>query len=250
MENNDHLFAQCKAYHSYEETLKNCQSFVEKYGNDLNQIYLSVPFTFIKPLSEAFSNSKVQIGADSMLPVEQKDFTESVSTKMLIDAKASFVLVGTAKEREYLKNLNASLKKNANASLKNKLKHAIDAKINPFLCINDTEIEFHDGKSKEILKNELCDFVNELSEEQLKGLHIMYDAAWISKSFWEASDDILFNAINNFSSAVNEVLAPEILSTIHLIAPIPEGSPEFAQIIEKLKNPPYKFHGFSLGTIH
>lgn len=238
-ETQQHLFAQCKAYYSFENTLKICEKFIQDYSNPSTEIYLSVPYSFIQPISQKFNSPQIHIGGDCMLSADHGDFTETVCGKMLQDAHAKFVLIGTSDERVRLKTNPLSLK--------NKLTHALNSEISPFICLTDTEIDFQDGNSKNLLADQLQTLISDISIERLKTLHILYEAAWITESPWTSAENTLYKALTNFLDAVSEITPHH--ESLHLVAPVPAFSPELPEIFKKLQDTPYNFHGFSLGVL-
>lgn len=235
------ILAQCMAYHTLEETLKLCEVFIAKQTPAQADIYLSAPHSYIRPLSEKFGPAGIHVGAESMLSADDGSFSKSISGNMLKDIDAKFVLIGTAQERQFIKDKKLSLT--------NKALSALQAGITPFICVSETEIEYHDGKSKEVIMQQLNETTAGLSHEQQSNLHIFYDAAWMNKSPWSAESNVIQTACNTFYEAVSKAFDPAVLSTLNLIAPVPAFSYDLPKIIADLQTASHPFYGFSLGCV-
>ena len=143
---------------------------------------------------------------------------------------------------------NAQFIKDKKLSLKNKVLAALRPDPS-FICVSETEIEYNDGKSKQVIAEQLNESTAGLSPEQQSNLHIYYDAAWMNKSPWSAASKVIQNACNTFYEAVSQAFDPAILPTLHLIAPVPAYSNDLPKIIADLQATPHPFFGFSLGCV-
>lgn len=235
---NNLLLAQCKAYHTLEETLKLCEIFINKQAEAKPDIYISAPYTYIDPISQKFSPNGIHVGAENMLCSDDGTFTSSISGKMVKESGAKFVLIGTAQERQFIKD-----KKH---SLTNKVQSALQNGIVPFVCIGESEHDFHDGHSKEVLTGQLNEVIAELTAEQKHKLHIVYDVAWINKSPWTAASKEIPKACNTFYDVVSAAFDPAVLKTLTLLAPVPAYSTDLPKIIAAI---PQHFNGYSFGFI-
>lgn len=230
------FLAHFKAYHSLEETTKTIEILVKRLENTLLNLHIALPFSYIAPLTTQLSNEHITIGAETMLDTSPTSFPGTISSKMLKDAGAKFVLIGTSMERQ-----DDTTKK---TNYKEKVTSALKLSLTPILCINDSLQEFHEGSSQKILKDQLQDALKEIPSEQLLGLTILYDAAWINEAPWDPSSSVLQQAYQNFQEAIKSQFDPSIADQIKLIYAIPTHNPNLSKIREVLPSERY-----SLGTL-
>lgn len=235
------LFVQSKAYTPLEEVHKNCEALINARPSEQMTIYLSAPHSYIKPLEKKFGTHGIRVGAEEMLAVDDNTFTASIAGPILTNENAQFVLMGTAQERKF-----CQLKEH---SLADKCKAALKEKIPPFVCIGETWQEHEEGQSKQILGQQLKALIEGIPSEELKGLHIVYNAVWINDSLWKVTDEILKNTYMVFREAVNETIDPVIRDTLHLIPAVPTRNQKLSEIASIMQSPPYLFAGISLGNI-
>jgi len=235
------VLIQCKSYHPLEDTLHTCETYINAPSAANATLYVSAPYSYIEHFSEKFGPAGIIIGSEKMLSCDDKAFTAAISDKILTQANAKFVLIGTTEERKICQ-VNG-------LSLKNKIKTALKAGLSPFLCIGETWEEFEDGNSKKILAEQLKEAIDGLSPEELNNVYFVYEAPWIDSGMWNNNDEILNTAYNNFKEVVHEATDPTTHDTLHLIAAVPKNSLSLSDIIATIQKTPYSFAGLSLGIV-
>lgn len=230
------LLAQFKAYHSLEETLKTIQTLITEQTASKLRLHFSVPYSFLEPLSKQLATGEALIGAEMMLNADSGAFTATVAGKMLTKAGAKFVLIGDIDERKTYAPTPGNIK--------NKILHALETGIMPIVCIGETLEQFHEGRSKEFLQTELVESLGELSAEQLRGLHILYDAPWINRKPWEAASEELQSAYHMVREAINEIFIDEVACEFKIIYAVPTFSDDLPELMKSLPA-----SGYSLGVL-
>ncbi|MEI8124366.1 MAG: triose-phosphate isomerase [Parachlamydiaceae bacterium] len=256
------LFAYCKGYHPLEEAIQQCKTFCLKNQKSENiHLYISAPYAFVKTLKEKLHSYCVEetttetqekqsptttapriiLGGDELLPVDDKTFTAAIANKLLIQAGAKFVVIGTPNERVFSKTKGHSLESKLKATLKSELV--------PFVCLTETTQEHEDGLTKQTLTEQLKVLIEKIPPEELRGLHILYDAPWINDGLWKITDPLLTNAYQMFKEAVDEVVDPSIRDTLHLVAPVSSTLELTEEVTTLFQSPPYSFAGYSIGSL-
>ena len=235
------LLVQCKANQSLEDVSKAITNLLKiQSPHDFN-IHISLPYSFMEPISKKFANEKMHIGAENLLDTDEGSFTGSIAGKMLKEAKAAFVLIGTAQDR-------TSHSATSN-HLKNKVKSALENNVHPFVCIGETLQEHQDKTAKNILISQLKDCLEGLSEEELKNIHLVYNAEWISRTPWEAESPELQEAYNIFREVVITALQPIKFPPSQMLVAVPAYSEDISKLIQSLQAAPEPFIGYSLGIL-
>lgn len=235
------LLAQCKAFHPLEDISKEIETMLKIDSTKDFKIHISLPYSYIEPISKQFPSNELNLGAEQILSIEEGSFTASIAANLLKEANAKFVLIGTPEER-------ASFPAGSQL-LVNKIKKALEDHIQPFICVGDTLQEHQDKMTKQILISQLKDCLSGFSSEDLQKIFIVYNAEWISRTPWEAESPELKEAYTLFREAVKEALEPEIISHHQLIVAIPAYSQDVNQLIKILNTDTNPFVGYSLGIL-
>ncbi len=214
------LLARFEPFHSFEE-LVNAVGNLFKEPSSSN-IYLTVPFSFVEPFAKHMKEAT--LGVESLIDTHPEKFTSTIATRMLSERNVQFVLIGTANERKFHQN-NPAL-------LHEKLDRVLSSTITPIVCVGETWIEFCDGLSKEVIKKQLTELIGDLPKKTLKGLHIVYEAPWILETPWEANNEHLLKAYEQFNEVVNELSTST--TKFKLLYSVPAYSEDLKQIMENL----------------
>lgn len=235
------LLVQCKAYQSLEEIIQAIETLLKIQAHQVMDVYVSLPYTFLKPIAEKFKNHNLRIGAEILLDADEGSFTEEIVGKILEVNQAKFALIGTPQDR---------FSHSANSNhLNTKVKAALKAHVQPFICIGETLEEHQDKIPKEILTIQLKECLENISSEDLKKIKIVYNAEWISRTPWEATNPQLIEAYKTFTEVAEEVLTSENMTKNQLILAVPAYSEDVSELVKFLKSPPHSFNGFSIGIL-
>ncbi|HEV8052156.1 MAG TPA: triose-phosphate isomerase, partial [Parachlamydiaceae bacterium] len=86
------LVAQCKAFHTVEEVSQEIESLLKIHPAKSLNIHVSLPYSYMDPISEKFPENTFQIGAEIMLDTDENSFTGSIAGKLLEEKKVGFIL--------------------------------------------------------------------------------------------------------------------------------------------------------------
>lgn len=235
------LLAQCKAYQSLEEITKAIENLIHIDSTRDFNVHISLPYSYIEPISKKFADKNIQVGAETLLDADEGSFTAPIVGKMIDEVKAKFVLIGTAQDR--------TSHSSGSHHLKNKIKATLRSQAKPFICVGETLQEHQDNLSKEVLTSQLRDCVEGFSPEELKKIHLVYNAEWISRTPWEATSPELHDAYKIFKEVVEETFTPGIITSDQLIIAVPAYAEEGSKLIESLQSSPNTFSGYSIGVL-
>lgn len=231
------ILTHCKLYHSLEEIIKNLDEILNAHEKKPIHIYLASPISYLKELSSRYDPELITIGSEMMLDISEGAFTASIAGRLLKESGAHFVLIGSDAERK-LKDFRPDM-------IASKIVEARKNHVLPIVCVSDTQHDYADGNSKEVIKQHLLEAVKPLSPEEQQDLHIIYDAKWINNTNWASNSPGLITAHNHFLDAVKETFDPKLLDKIHLILPIPGYSKDLLPFTESSSA-----WGYSLGLLN
>lgn len=159
-----------KMYKTRKEAEDFVRSLASLIGPVSRQVFIAVPFTAIQTASEASKGTSIVIGAQNMHDEEEGAFTGEVSVKMLQDAGARFVILGHSERRHIFHEDNAFIHR--------KVMRAIKHKLNPILCVGETQEERVMGKTHEVLLRQLEEGFKGIKGEEFVNVTIAYEPVW------------------------------------------------------------------------
>lgn len=156
------------------KTIAEAKEFAAKFRgmmpDDGDGIAIVAPFTQLQALKEAFSGTKVMIGAQNVHYEASGAYTGEISVNMLKELGVDCCVIGHSERRQYFNETDEALNK--------KLRVLLDSGITPILCVGEP-LEVRE-------KNEQMGFVGGQLFEDLKGLDpldvrkivIAYEPIW------------------------------------------------------------------------
>jgi len=114
--------------------------------------------------------SVIQLGAQNVDINVKGAFTGDISSEMLKDFGAKYIIIGHSERRTYHKESDEFVAKKFGA-----LK---EAGLVPVLCIGETEAENEAGKTEEVCARQIDAVINALGVEAFNGAVIAYEPIW------------------------------------------------------------------------
>lgn len=183
------------------------------------EVLICSPFVHLQSLQKMINKQLLQLGAQNMHFEPKGAFTGEISPLMLVDAGCDYVILGHSERRQYFGENNEILGK--------KLKSALEHNLNSIFCIGETLEERQDGKTFDVLNNQL-QILHNIDSSMLNKITIAYEPVWAigtglnanSEQITEAhswiSKYITDNFANNvrilYGGSMNDTNAREILS--------------------------------------
>lgn len=168
---------------------------------EVTKIGLAVPFTMIAPASETARGSVIAIGAQDISAHLQGAHTGDISSQMIVDAGASFVIIGHSERR---------LQHHEDDALINKKIHAaLSTRLQIILCIGETLEQREKGLTEEVLKNQILVDTKDVSADQFQRIVIAYEPLWAIGSGKTATPDQVQTTHRYIRSLVNSAWSPE-----------------------------------------
>ena len=152
------------------ETRAFVQELVPQIKDVTSGVYLAPPFTSIQAATEAAKGSDICIGAQNMSQFNKGAYTGEISSEMLKDAGACFVVLGHSERRQIFKE--------DNEMIHSKLKWAIEENLEPILCIGETQNQRDQDQTKDILHEQLLQALKGFNHDQIKRIILAYEPVW------------------------------------------------------------------------
>ncbi|MDP9499988.1 triose-phosphate isomerase [Bisgaard Taxon 45] len=133
-------------------------------------VAIAPPVMYLAEAEAALVGSDIALGAQNVDVNVQGAFTGDISTDMLKDFGAKYIIIGHSERRTYHKESDEFIAKKF-AALK-------QAGLVPVLCIGESEAENEAGKTEEVCARQIDAVLNTLGAEAFNGAVIAYEPIW------------------------------------------------------------------------
>ncbi len=168
------IAANWKMNKNVEEAVSFIKEFKELVKNAKNtEIVVCPGFTALSELKKLIKNTNIKLGAQNMYFEEKGPFTGEISPSMLEDF-CEYVILGHSERREVFNEDDSLINK--------KLIAALSSSLRPILCVGEKSEQRREGKTKEVIENQLKNCLKNIDKDQLLKMDIAYEPIWaISK---------------------------------------------------------------------
>ena len=132
------------------------------------EVWVAPPTPFIAEVAEVLASSPVKVGAQKATHHQDPKHTGSVSTTMLKDVGASFVIVGHSEYR---------IAAGTNDKVRAQLERTVEVGLTPILCVGERERE-SDGEHFGFIETQLTSALEALPPGATKKLVVAYEPVW------------------------------------------------------------------------
>ncbi len=133
-------------------------------------ILLFPSYTTIYPIGKEAIKANISLGAQNLHQEEEGAYTGEVSGKMLVDAGATWTLVGHSERRI----LFAENDKQINL----KVRRALTSGLQVILCVGETLEERESQHHQEVVRRQLTEGLSEIHHDDLHQIIIAYEPVW------------------------------------------------------------------------
>lgn len=173
------------------------------------EIVICPPFVNLPAAVEAVADTRVEIGAQNMLWEKEGAYTGEVSSGMLTAVGCRWVIVGHSERRQYFGETDASVLK--------KTVVALEAGLNPIVCVGEKLEEREAGNTEAVLVSQFRDGISGLSPEQFAGIAIAYEPVWAIGTGRTATPEIASDAHQVLRAQVNQRYGQEAADGVRIL---------------------------------
>lgn len=148
----------------------------------------------------------ISLGAQNVDVNVKGAFTGDISTEMLKEFGAKYIIIGHSERRTYHKESDEFIAKKF-AALK-------EAGLVPVLCIGESEAENEAGKTEEVCARQIDAVINTLGVEAFNGAVIAYEPIWAigtGKSATPAQAQAVHKFIRTHIAAKSQAVADQVI---------------------------------------
>ncbi|WP_172117597.1 triose-phosphate isomerase [Halomonas hibernica] len=133
-------------------------------------VVLIPPFPYLDAARQAFRNTPLALGAQTLNPIESGAHTGEVSGRMLKEFEVSYVLAGHSERRE--------LYRESDEQVFDRLLAALDNGLTPILCVGESLAERDAEKTMDVVLRQVGYAMTRLAPEQRQAVVIAYEPVW------------------------------------------------------------------------
>lgn len=169
-------------------------------------VAIAPPVMYLAEAEAALKGSQIALGAQNVDVNVKGAFTGDISTEMLKDFGAKYIIIGHSERRTYHKESDEFIAKKF-AALK-------EAGLVPVLCIGESEAENEAGKTQEVCARQIDAVINALGVEAFNGAVIAYEPIWAigtGKSATPAQAQAVHAFIRGHIAAKSQAVADQVI---------------------------------------
>jgi triosephosphate isomerase (TIM) len=155
-------------------------------GNHVT-VGLCVPFTALAKAVEKADGSGVRVLAQTMHQAKEGAFTGEVSAGMLSELGVNGVVLGHSERRRDCNETDRALQE--------KVPAALEAGLEPILCVGESEEEFEAGETQRKLRHQVQEALEKVPDDRLADVVIAYEPIWAIGTGRNATPDQAEEAI-------------------------------------------------------
>ena len=156
---------------SARDLVRDIRSGLEQSGAlERVDVVLCPPYPFLAQTSDGTAGTAIGVGAQNIHQAESGAYTGEVSAEMLLSAGCTHVIIGHSERRQYFGESDDLV----NA----KLRRALDAELNPIVCIGETLEERDAGTTMEVVSSQVRGALQGVSAEQMERVVLAYEPVW------------------------------------------------------------------------
>ncbi|WP_439239488.1 triose-phosphate isomerase [Lonepinella sp. BR2919] len=169
-------------------------------------VAIAPPVMYLAEAEAALAGSEIALGSQNVDINVQGAFTGDISTAMLKDFGAKYIIIGHSERRTYHKESDEFIAK--------KFGVLKEAGLVPVLCIGESEAENEAGKTQEVCTRQIDAVINALGVEAFNGAVIAYEPIWAigtGKSATPAQAQAVHKFIRDHIAAKSQAVADQVI---------------------------------------
>src|SRR5512138_80063 len=160
-----------KMYKTAAETAAFFEKFLPLVAQTADRdIVIAPTFVNIPAAVAAAAGSKVEISGQNLYWAKEGAFTGEISGPMLAAVGAKWVIIGHSERRQYFGETDETVYQRTVA--------ALDAGLNPIVCVGERLEERESGKTEPVLLAQLRGGLGQLGTHQIEKVTVAYEPVW------------------------------------------------------------------------
>jgi len=198
-----------KMHKTLDEALSFVRYLADNPPGEGVEALICAPAPLLYPLADAMKETAVALGAQNMHHAQQGAFTGEISSAMIKDTGASYVILGHSERRQLFGETDASVNL--------KVTKALEAGITPILCCGESLEEREEGRTGEVVKGQVIKGLEGISEVEVPRVVIAYEPIWAIGTGKTASNGDANEVCAEIRHLINELYNDEAAATLRIL---------------------------------
>ncbi len=169
--------------------------------------FLSLPY--LLPYSHGDTEPfEIPLAAQNVHFEEKGAFTGEISLSMLEQLGVMYAIIGHSERREMFNETDETVNK--------KIKATLASTIIPVFAFGETEKEFEDNKTQDVIKNQITKGLNGIEGKDVERVVFAYEPIWAIGTGKTATPEQAQNAIKYARSVVEELYNKEVSQKVRI----------------------------------
>ena len=200
------------------EAIELMEGLIPKVKDSKDEIIVCVPYIdLFYTLLEA-QQTNIHVGAQNVFYEDKGAYTGEVSAAMLRSINTEYVIIGHSERRRYFNETDEIVNKKAKKALENGLK--------PIICVGETLEEKEQGKTIEVITNQVAKDLKDLTIEDLSNTIIAYEPIWAIGTGKTATKEDAENSIKSIREKIKSIFNTDDISILYGGSGKPENAKE------------------------
>ena len=174
-----------------------------------DEIILCVPYIDLFYSILTAQGTNIKIGAQNMHYEESGAYTGEISGKMLKAINVEYVIIGHSERRKYFNETDEIVNK--------KVKSAFKYGLKPIVCVGETLNQREEGRAEEVIKKQVDDVLEGLTNEQVGSLVIAYEPIWAIGTGKAATSEDANNGAKQIRDEISKTYGQETASRVIIL---------------------------------
>ena len=174
-----------------------------------NEVILCVPYIDLFYSILTAQGTNIKIGAQNMHYEESGAYTGEISGKMLKAINVEYVIIGHSERRKYFNETDEIVNK--------KVKSAFKYGLKPIVCVGETLNQREEGRAEEVIKKQVDDVLEGLTNEQVGSLVIAYEPIWAIGTGKAATSEDANNGAKQIRDEISKTYGQETASRVIIL---------------------------------
>jgi triosephosphate isomerase len=164
------LAANWKMHKTVEETEVYLEDFLRRAAKPGPEVVICPPFPALGIAADICAQTPVRVAAQNMHEEREGAFTGEISAPMLLELGVQGVILGHSERRQNFGETDQALAR--------KVPAALDAGLEPILCIGESEAQRDGDETEAVLTRQIEADLAEVPDEGLERVVIAYEPIW------------------------------------------------------------------------
>ena len=165
-----YIAANWKMHKTVAEAAEFVDALLPRIAATQSDVVICAPFTALTAVVERRYGTAVKVAAQNMHEDDSGAFTGEVSAPMLVELDVEAVVLGHSERRHYFNESDEALAR--------KVPKALEAGLEPILCVGESEEARDAGETEEVLERQLQADLGAIEAGQIENVVIAYEPIW------------------------------------------------------------------------